>query len=152
MSKFNREMETRLISLLEEELGLFEQMKEKTVNQTELLASDDMEAFNESLDKREKLKEKINGLHQESDVLMQSYISSCHSGGRGKVKAIDKLREKIKGIIEECRSINEKNFEAAKGRIEEYTKRLKELDTSKKTFNAYALDVPDNSEHFDKTT
>ena len=152
MSKFNREAETRLISLLEEKLKLFEQMKEQTVKQTELLVQDEIEAFSESLDLREKLKEKINGLHQESEVLMQSYMSSCQAGGRGKVRAIDTLKEKLREIIEECQSINEKNYESAKGKIEDYTKRLKELDTSKKTFNAYTLDIPENSEHFDKTT
>ena len=150
--KFNREMETRLITMLEEKLKLFEQMKEQTVKQAEFLAQDEIEAFSESLDMGEKLKEKINGLHQESEVLMQSYMSSCHSGGRGKVKAIDNLKEKIRNVIEECQSNNEKNGATAKGKIEEYTKRLKELDTSKKTFNAYTMDIPDNSEHFDKTT
>ena len=152
MSKFNRESETRLIFLLEEELKLFEQMKEQSNKQTKLLAQDEIEAFSESLEKREKLKEKINGLHQETEVLMQSYMASYQAGGRGKVKAIDTLREKLRAIIEECQSINDKNFESAKGKIEEYTKRLKELDTSKKTFNAYTLDIPENSEHFDKTT
>ena len=150
--KFNRESETRLITLLEEKLELFRQMKEQGEKQTELLAQDEIETFNESLEKGEKLKEKINGLHQESEVLMQSYMSSCQSGGRGKVKAIDKLKEQIHEIIVECQSINDKNFEIARNKSDEYTKRLKELDTSKKTFNAYTIDIPDNSEHFDKTT
>ena len=150
--KFNREKETQLIALLEEKLKLFKQMKEQGEKQTEYLSKDEIEAFSESLEKGEKLKEKINGLHQESEVLMQSYMSSYQQGGRGKVKAIDNLREKIREIIVECQSINDKNYETAKGKTEEYTKRLKELDTSKKTLNAYSMDLPENSEHFDKTT
>jgi transcriptional regulator of NAD metabolism len=145
-------METRLLEMLKEELGLFEQMKAQTVKQTELLAEDKIDEFIESLDKREELKEKINGLHQESNVLMQYYISSTVRGGRGKVRAIDKLREQNRVIIAECHKINEENIKAAGEKMEEYTKRLKEMDTEKKTFDAYTVDIPDNSEHFDKTT
>ena len=152
MSKFDKGNEERLIKLLEEEKELFVKMKEQTVKQMELLAADEIEEFSESLDLREKLKEKINGLHQESDTLMQSYISSLAPGGRGKVKAIEKLKDEIREIISECKEMNDKNFKTAKSKIEEYTKRIKELDTSKKTFNAYTIDIPDNSELFDKTT
>ena len=152
MSKFNKDMETHLLELLNKELKLFEKMKEHIKKQTELLASDMIEEFNKDLESAEKLKEKINGLHQESDVLMQSYITSVKSGERGKIKEIDDQRDKIRDIITECRDINEEIQKTAGDKMTEYTKRIKELDTSRKTFGAYALALPDNSVYFDKTT
>ena len=140
----------RLIELLQEELSLFKQIKQQTKMQTELLVTDDIERLNESLNLREQLKEKINGLHHESKILMQSYILSNISHERGKVKEIDTIKEQIRDIIMRCKEINDNNFETAKSKMDEYTKRIKELDTSKKTFDAYSFEVISNPEHFDK--
>jgi hypothetical protein len=152
MSNFNRACEKRLLEMLNEELGLFEQMKAETLKQTKLLDEDDMDAFNESLEKREILKEKINGLHQEKDPLMQSYLSSSATIGQASKKMIDTLRDKIRLIVTESLEINNANIAAAGSKIEEYSERIKQIDTSKKTFDAYTTAIPDNSEHFDKTT
>ena len=153
MSKFNKEQETRLIELLKEEIELFKQIKELAVKETKLLASDDgVGAFNESLSKRENIKEKINGLHQETEKLMQSYISFTTTTPRGKIPQIEKLIESLQEIIAECSNINEKNITIAGNRISEFTKRIKELDTEKKTFDAYTHTIPDSSELFDRKT
>ena len=152
MSKFNNDDEIRLLELLTEQLELFRQVKEQTIKQTQLMEADDIEAFSISLDSRESLIEKINGLHQESNILMQSYISKPATGDYGKTKEIEELRNSIKNIITECQEMNINNTKSAQNKKDEYTKRINELDKSKKTFNAYSLDIPDNSEHFDRTT
>ena len=152
MIKFTQDKEKRLLELLEKEFGLFEQMLEQTMKQTELLALDDVFAFEKSLDTRQELIEKINGLHQESDVLMQSYISYSAAPPGKKSAAIDKATAKLRGILSECHEQNAKNIASIKERAEEHTQRIAELGKSKKTLGAYALSVPDNSEFFDKTT
>ena len=73
--KFSSKEEARLLELLGEEQAIFERIRALTGEQATLIAADDMEAFNGSLDSRQELIEKINGLHQETNVLMQSYIS-----------------------------------------------------------------------------
>jgi septation ring formation regulator EzrA len=152
VSRFNKETETHLIELLEKELALFEKMKELGNKQAEFLAADEIEEFDNSLVSAEKLKEKINGLHQESDTLMQSYISSTGLGGRGKVRQIEEVRDKIRNALKECMELNEKNRTTASNKMTGYSDRIKELDKSRKTFGAYAIAIPDNSEHFDTTT
>ena len=152
MSKFTKGKEERLLELLNEELKLFERMREQTTKQKDLLERDDMTAFDKSLDIRQELIEKINGLHQESDILMQSYMSYCKTQSGKKNEAIDKLWEGLRSGISECHEQNVKNMAAIKEKKEEFKKRISELDTSKKTLDAYALTVPGNSELFDKKT
>ena len=152
MSKYTKISETRLLELLREELELFAQMREQTIKQAGLLAADDVEAFDKSLDLRQGLIEKINGLHQESDVLMQSYISYSTAPSGKKSGAVDEARAKLRSIITECHDQNTKNIALIKEKSEGHTKRIEELSTSKKTLGAYALTVPDNSELFDKKT
>ena len=72
MSKFSREDEMRLIKLLSDEHALFGQIRALTEKQSAFLKQDDTDAFEGSLDERQELIEKINGLHQETKVLMQS--------------------------------------------------------------------------------
>ena len=153
VSKLNKDQETRLIELLKEKIDLFKIIKEETIKQTGLITSEDsMDALIESLDERESIKEKINGLHQETETLMHSYISFVKDAPKGKISQIEKLIESLQEIIAECSNINSKNLSLAGDKIGEYTKRIKELDTEKKTFDAYTLTIPDNSENFDRKT
>ena len=128
--KFNRDDETRLLGLLKEQFELFKLVKEQTTKQTQLMEADDIEAFSESLDSRESLIEKINGLHQESNVLMQSYMSQTASGEYDEVAEIEKFKAAISDIITECQSLNVDNIKSAQDKKDEYTKRLKELGKS----------------------
>ena len=141
-----------MIALLGEELAVFEQIRDLTGKQTDLLAVDDVKALDESLDRIQELIGKINGLHQESDVLMQSYISFSDSAGGGKDPGIETAVEKLRGVIAECAELNEKNTTLAKETAEEYIKRIGKLSLSRKSLGAYAAQVPNNSELFDKKT
>jgi len=101
----------KLSKLLEKELEILKQIQMLSGKQTQSLAEDDVDALNSSLDKTQELMEKINGLHQESDPLMQSYISS--SGGEAGSK-IEKLKQQIEDIVESCAEVNSKNTETIK--------------------------------------
>ena len=152
MNGFPRDREARLLELLGEELVIFKQIHELTEKQTELLAADDLEAFNESLDSRQELIEKINGLHQEAEALMQSYISFSKSKGGNKVAAVEQAIGKLRDAVGGCAALNEKNIAAAKEMNEEYVKRIDELSIGRKSLGAYAQNVPNSSELFDKKT
>ena len=101
----------KLSKLLEKELEILKQIQMLSGKQTQSLAEDDVDALNSSLDKTQELMEKINGLHQESDPLMQSYISSSGSEANNKIK---KLKQQIEDIVESCAEVNSKNTETIK--------------------------------------
>jgi len=152
VSRFSRDDEARLLELLGEELEIFERIRGLTGKQAELLSADDIEAFDESLDRRQILIEEINGLHQEASGLMQSYISFSGAGGGSKIDAVEIAAERLREVISECAEQNEKNTAAAKEMAEDYIKRIGKLSLSRKSLGAYALNVPNNSELFDRKT
>jgi len=149
---FSQDDKSRLTELLSRELEIFKQVLDNTVKQTELLAEDDAYAFNISLDLRQELIEKINGLHQESDILMQSYISYCESGGGERIAEIDAITDRLRNIISECAGINERNEAAAKEMAEGYIKRIDKLNVTRKSLRKYIHDLPNNPELFDRIT
>ena len=138
--------------LLSEELAIFGQIRELTVKQADILAADDLEALDESLSRRQELIEKINGLHQETDLLMQSYISFSKAGNGKEIEAIAGASETLRGVIAECAALNEKNISSAKGMNEEYVKRIDDLSQTRKGIGAYAQNMPNDSELFDAKT
>ena len=150
MSKFESVEIKQLSELLGEELKIYGQIRKLTEKQTGLLAKDDITAFNSSLDKREELIEKIKGLHQEKDPLMQSYIS-LSSGGNGN-EEIEKLKGQIREIITDCSRINDENMAAMKEKTEDHIKRIDEQSAKRKGIGGYAQSVPNTPEVFDKKT
>ncbi|MCL2820542.1 MAG: flagellar protein FlgN [Oscillospiraceae bacterium] len=151
MSKIPSADKERLIELLKEKLKIYKQIKKHTEEQTELLAKDDIEAFDSSLDKREKLIEKINGLHQETETLMQSYVSAPEDG-KEKNPEIDNLEKEIREVLTECASLNDDNIAMMKEKTEEHIKKIEEQSAKRKGIGGYAQSVPNTPEVFDKKT
>jgi len=151
LSTFTAADKERLTTLLGDELELYKQIRKLTEEQAELLSKDDIEAFNESLDKREEIIEKIKGLHQESAPLMQSYVSST-TGGKNKIKEIDKLKKQIQEELEFSSRQNDDNIETMKQKTEDHTKRIDEQSAKRKGIGGYAQSVPNTPEVFDKKT
>jgi len=139
----------RLSKLLSEELELYEKIRKMTEEQAKLLAKDDIEAFNISLDKREKLIEEIKGLHQESTPLMQSYASMSSSG---KNSTVEELIKKIREALEACAQLNDENILFLKEKTENLTKEIDEKSAKRKGIGGYVQSVPNNPEMFDKKT
>ena len=171
MNNFPRKKEERLLELLGQELELFGRIREQTAAQAELLKADDSEGFGRSLDERQGIIEKIDGLHQECDALMQSYISfsdpqgdrpATASGGAGpsgaapsgggKIEKIERAALRLREAIAECVELNDKNAALAQDMAEEYIKQIGNLSLKRKSLGKYALGVPNNPEHFDKMT
>ena len=149
MSKTASAESEQLTKLLSEELKLYEKIRKMTEEQEKMLAKDDIEAFNISLEKREKLIEEIKGLHQESNPLMQSYASSS-SGGKN--SEVEELKEKIREVIEACAQLNDKNIHSLKEKTESLTKEIDEKSAKRKGIGGYVQSVPNNPEMFDKKT
>jgi len=139
----------RLLELLENELELYKQIRKLTEKQAQLLNKDEIDSFNGSLEKRAELIEKIKGLHQDSDPLMQSYVSAIKNVANAD-ESIEKLREQIRGEITECSRLNDENMAAMKDKVEEHTKKIDEKSAQRKGIGGYAQAVPNTPEIFDK--
>ena len=149
MSKSTPADTERLLELLEEELKIYGQIQKQTEKQAELLAKDEIETFNSSLERRAELIEKIKGLHQESDPLMQSYVSGAADG---KNSDIEKINKKIRQALEICSGLNSDNVAAMKEKTQEHTKKIKKQSEKRKGIGGYAQSVPNTPEMFDKKT
>ena len=152
MNDFSQDKSARLLELLGQEIELFGQICELSGKQAELLAADDINAFNDSLDSRQEIIEEINGLHQETDILMQSYVSLTSADTRRKIYAIEKAIAQRHNLISECASLNKKNTISAKEKASNYTNRIDRLSLRRKSMERYAPDITYSSEMFDKKT
>ena len=141
----------RLTQLLEEELDLYEKICKLTEKQTELLAKDEIEAFNDSLDDRAGHIEKIKGLHQESNPLMQSYVS-LSAGGKNTDTGIEELKNQIKEKLELCNDLNNKNILVMGEKTREQSGKIDEQKAKRIGIGGYAQSVPNTPEMFDKKT
>jgi len=152
VNDFSHDKKARLLELLSRELEIFKQIHGFTKKQTELLEVDDLDAFNKSLDSRQGLIEKINGLHQEANILMQSYIAFSNSPTGEKIDEVENAYGRLHDLIAECAAMNEKNISMSKEKTEEYKKRIGKLSLSRKSIGVYAQGVPNTPEHFDAIT
>jgi len=152
VNNFSQDKEARLLELLNQEIELYERIYELTERQTKQLTQDDAGTFNSSLDKRQEFIEKINGLHQETDILMQSYMSFTSSAGGVSIDAIDNAAAKRHELIAGCSELNKKNMAAAKEKAEDYVKRIQKLSLNRKSLETYTPDILNNSVIIDKKT
>jgi len=149
---FSRDDAERLLGFLERENELFEGIRDLTAEQSELLAVDDIDAYVASLDRRQEIIEEINGLHQESEVLMQSYISLMSEHDAESVASVDEALVRFGALVAECAAMDEVNGELAKEKAEEYMKRIGKLSLTRKGLSKYTQNLPGSSEHFDAKT
>ena len=153
MSVFTADDEARLLALLEQELVLIAQISGLTEEQTGMIAQDDIDSFDRSLDGRRELIDEIDKLHQETEVLMQSYMSRAGAkDAGGRIKAVDDLVTRISDALAGCAGTNDKNIKAAQEKAEEYISRIGKLSLSRKSLGAYIQDVGNDPELFDKMT
>jgi len=147
---FTHSEAARLLELLGQEQKLFNRVLELTEKQAGLLAADDIEAFDKSLDGRQELIEEIDGLHQELDVLMQSYVLFSASSSGGMIEEIQNAVAERYDLIARCVALNGENEAVAKEKAEDYIKRIGKLSLSRKSIEVYAPDMPDSSILFDE--
>ena len=141
--------EVKFTKLLNDELNLLEQMKSLTEEQARYIEMDEFDELVKLLDNRQKLIEKIDGLHQETDPLMQSYISSADYGT---ILQIENLREKIKKTLTLCKEQNDRNVKALSEKSEDHSEKIEKQSAKRKVIGGYAQAVPTSSERFDKKT
>jgi len=139
----------KLSELLKKELEIFEEILKLTGEQAKLLGTDDIETLNSSLEKRQGLIDKINGLHQESSDLMQSYVSSPQGQ---KDAVIEDYRKRIKKIIKTCAEQSKENMDEIKLKAEAQTEKIEKQSAKRKGIGGYAQAVPNTPEMFDKKT
>ena len=152
MKSFPQEKKERLIELIEQELKMFGRIREISVAQTDLLATDYIESFDKSLDARQEIIEKINGLHQESEVLMQSYISFSNSADSDKINEIESAATRLRDMIALCVELDEKNTSMIEGKKQEHTRQVTEMSMRRESLGKYAPNLPNNPKMFDKMT
>jgi len=123
-----------------------------TAKQTELLAADDIDGFDSSLDSRQEFIEKIKGLHQETDILMQSYTSIHGTAAGGSNGAVEQAAARRREMIAKCAALNERNTVTAKEKAEGYIKRIGKLSLSRKSIELYAPGLPNKPGLIDRKT
>jgi flagellar biosynthesis/type III secretory pathway chaperone len=143
------EKESGLAKLLDDELKLLEKIKELTDEQTRQIEMDEFEGLEKLLESRQELIRKINGLHQDSQELMQSYISSSNLEP---ISGVDDIKKKIKYLLEYCKKSNEKNVEMLKYKSTEQKEKIGKQSAQRKGIGGYAQAAPTSSEMFDKKT
>ena len=151
MSNISSADTKRLEELLNEELKLYELIRDLTEKQTDFLANDEIEAFDDSLNERATLIEKIKGLHQESNPLMQSYVSLA-SDKKNKENTIEELKDRIRDALEICNELNKKNTETMEQKLQDHSVKIDEQSAKRKGIGGYAQSVPNTPEMFDKKT
>ena len=149
--------EARLLELFGQATELAEGLLERSEAQSQMLAADDLDAFNESLDRGRETIEEINGLHQEAEALMQSYAlylqSSRGDGGSGgRSEAVDAAAERFIDAVEQCAQRNTRNLDEAKEKTEEFIRQIGSLSLKRKSLGLYAQNTGNSSAHFDKKT
>jgi len=152
VSNFTVDKKARLLDLSKQELGLFTQIRGICEKQAELIDADDITAFLESLDRRQDIIEKIDRLHQESDVLMQSYVSYSNTAGGKSFEELEAVTGQLRDMIAECIGLNDKIMEAAKKMAGDYSERISRLNTNREGLGRYRQGLPNDPKMFDKMT
>jgi len=147
--RFTSEKE-RLLELQKQEIGLFERLREITKEQAEMLAADDAEAFDRSLDRSSEIIEKIEGLHQESEILMQSYTSNLPPAHAEKNDPVLIAANQIKDALSECARLHEINSAAAKAKADSYITGAGKLNVRRRSLGLYTQALTNSPTMFDR--
>ena len=142
----------QLFESLEQNLKLFGKVREISLNQKNLIAEDDFEALNESLQKRQDVIDKINGLHRDFAPLMQSYVSFAESGGGATDSEIEKASKKLTELINECAVLNDSNMQMLKDKMKTHSEKSEKMRQSRESLGLYAQGGVNSAELFDKMT
>jgi len=141
----------RLLELLSQELKLLEQVCELTEKQSEQLGADKIDELNITLDKTQKVIEKINGLHLEQSPLMRSY-DALPPGEKSDREAILNLAEQIREKLEICAGKSSQTYGMLEAKKMEQSAKIDDQSAKRKGIGGYAQAVASVSEMIDKTT
>ena len=151
MTSFTTGDKDRLLELLGEKLKLSETVRDFTERQAKLIEEGDFEKLEESLRGRQEAIDKIDGLHQESSLLMQSFASSAGSGGAGSPE-IESADRKLGDVMGECAALNEKNMELLKNKMKDQSEKSERMRQSRESLGLYAQGGSNPAELFDRMT
>ena len=149
-NSFTTESKARLLDLLGRQQGLFAEILAVTEKYTGLISADEAEELDESIQVRQDIIGKIKGLHQESDPLMQSYISFSKSKEGKSIPEIDSAAKRLRETIAECARLNDISIAAAKEKLEEYSKDGDLKRKSRESIGLYIQGLTNAPRHFDK--
>lgn len=142
---------TRLSEVLSKEIELFGKVLANCEEQAQLLKDDRIEELNTTSSKMDKLRDKINGLHQELGELMQSYSLEAAKSGVRDVD-IDTAYAQLMDLIRQGALINEKNVALLQIKSQEQTKKIDKQRAQREGITGYAQSVVSNPEMYDRTT
>ena len=152
MGKFSEGDFLKLIDLLTEKKKLADEFLELTCKQAEIIAAEDINALNVSIEKRQQVIEKLIGLHQEIQFLMQSYASSHAAQTEEGSRKVRQMEEQTENAIREAISKNNENAEAIKKQMEYVGQEARKIDLERKSIGMYNnISALTTSELFDKT-
>lgn len=142
---------SQLGAVLSKELKLFGKVLSNCEEQAQLLKDDKIDELNATSSKMDKLRDEINGLHQELGELMQSYSLDAAKSGVRDVD-IDTAYAQLMDIIREGALLNEQNMNLLKVKSQEQTKKIDKQRSQREGITGYAQAVVSNPEMYDRTT
>ncbi|MDR1117338.1 MAG: flagellar protein FlgN [Oscillospiraceae bacterium] len=148
MSDFDRD---RLIKLLESKERYVKECLEITKKQREIVSAEDIDAglLTSSLNERRVNIDKIEGLHHEINVLMQSYLAN----GTNEIgdSEIDALQSRIDGVITQIRELDVQSEKSIRDSMDASLSEAKRLNQNRRGIGAYgAAGYIAGPDYFDK--
>ena len=139
MRMFSMQEADKLITLLGERKQLLSAYLALTNQQADILTAEDTDAFNENLDQRQKIIDKIEGLHQEIVPLMQAYTSSVGDSKQPSSYAtkINEIESQTQAMLADVRTVDRRALEKAKEKAAFFGAEIKRVNLSRKSIGKY---------------
>ena len=139
MRMFSMQEADKLITLLGERKQLLSAYLALTNQQADILTAEDTDAFNENLDQRQKIIDKIEGLHQEIVPLMQAYTSSVGDSKQPSSYAakINEIESQTQAMLADVRTVDRRVLEKAKEKAAFFGAEIKRVNLSRKSIGKY---------------
>lgn len=155
MAAFAPEQYARIMELQQQKKTLLQEFHGLAQLQQEIIEREDTTALQGNLNRRQELITQVDTLHQELDLLMQSYPPIRQQLGEShpQVAALTALQNEIQDILRQIAALDTQNQARAARQLQHFRDEIKRLSLGRKTLQSYSQGaVSLGSELFDKKT
>lgn len=149
-----------LVEISSRKISLLEKIAVETKSQTEAIEKEDMKKLDQNINNKQALIDEINVLDNNFDAIFNKIKEKYGVNKRGDIlrsndislKDLQSKIQKILKIIEEIKSIEDKNHKRLSARKDELGKKMREISKGKMAKNIYSGKpiVPPNPAFIDK--
>ena len=144
----------RLLELQRQKRELLREFHELTLQQERLIELEETAVLKENLNQRQELITEIDTLHQELNLLMQTYSEySQQAGADPAAQEIGALQQESQKLLQEIAALDEQNQARTARQIDRFRDEVKRLSLGRRTIQSYNQSISAlGSELFDKKT